>query len=102
MKRFTLALACTFALMLAPSIRPSAAGASGAAPEPAGGEVVAGDDSATGTDPAADSWRGAAAAVLCGLFVRATVASGGTSVGAIAGAVAACTYMVFDALTDRT
>lgn len=46
----------------------------------------------------ADSWRGAAAAVLCGFYIKVSIGTGG-SIGAVVAAVAACTYMVFDALT---
>ena len=41
---------------------------------------------------------GALAAIGCGLMVRATIATAGTQVGTIAGAVACCGYMLFDAL----
>lgn len=55
----------------------------------AGGSYVA---------PPADSPAGAAAAVACGLFVRVSASPGGPFTGAIAGAVAACAFMVLDAL----
>jgi hypothetical protein len=44
-----------------------------------------------------DTALGALAAVGCGLFVRVTIATAGTQVGTIAGAVACCGYMLFDA-----
>ena len=58
-------------------------------------------DGPAGGDTAPDSWLGAAAAIGCGFFVRATIATGGAVVGTIAGAVACCAFMMFDALTDR-
>ena len=48
------------------------------------------------TDP--NSVVGALAAAGCGFFVRATLVTGGTQVGTIAGAVACCLYMAFDAM----
>ena len=44
-----------------------------------------------------DSMLGAFAAIGCGFFVRASIATGGTQVGTIVGAVACCGYMLFDA-----
>jgi hypothetical protein len=52
-------------------------------------------------DTAPDSWLGAAAAVGCGFFVRATIATGGAAVGTIAGAVACCAFMMLDALAEK-
>jgi hypothetical protein len=46
----------------------------------------------------ADTTLGAWAAIGCGIMVRATLVTGGTQVGTIAGAVACCGYMLFDAL----
>ena len=46
-----------------------------------------------------NSVLGALAAAGCGFFVRATLATGGTQAGTIAGAVACCLYMAFDAMT---
>jgi hypothetical protein len=50
-------------------------------------------DDAVSTDSMGGGW----AATGCGIFVRATFATGGTQVGIIAGAVACCGYMLFDA-----
>jgi hypothetical protein len=47
-----------------------------------------------------DSWLGGLAAVGCGVMVRATIVTGGTQVGTIAGAVACCGYMLLDLLID--
>ena len=46
----------------------------------------------------AETALGAWAAIGCGIMVRATLVTGGTQVGTIAGAVACCGYMLFDAL----
>lgn len=52
---------------------------------------------AAGTaDP--DTWIGAAAAIGCGFFARATIATGGTVVATWAGGIASCGLMIFDAL----
>lgn len=40
---------------------------------------------------------GALAAAGCGLFIRVTIATGGSQVGTIAGAVACCLYAALDA-----
>ena len=41
---------------------------------------------------------GVLAAVGCGFMVRATIATGGAFAGTIAGAIATCGFMVFDAI----
>jgi hypothetical protein len=77
-------LACALAalLLLAPLAAPvRAAGV---------GEGTASGDSALG------GW----AAIGCGIMVRATIYTGGTAVGTIAGAIACCGYMIFDAFCD--
>ncbi len=45
-----------------------------------------------------DTWLGALAAIGCGIMVKATIATAGTQVGTIAGAVATCGYAFFDAV----
>ncbi len=45
-----------------------------------------------------DTWLGALAAIGCGFMVKATIATAGTQVGTIAGAVACCGYALFDAI----
>ena len=45
-----------------------------------------------------ETWMGVAAGIGCGFFVRATIVTAGTQVGTIAGAVACCAFMIFDAL----
>lgn len=74
-----------------------------AAPLAAAGDI---DASAGGAPPTAtlapeqsDSALGGLAAIGCGIFVRATIVTGGTQVGTIVGAVACCGLMLFDALT---
>ena len=47
---------------------------------------------------APDTALGALAAIGCGIMVRATLVTAGTQVGTIAGAIACCGYMLFDAL----
>jgi len=44
-----------------------------------------------------DTALGALASIGCGFFVRVTLVTGGTQVGTIVGAVACCSYMLFDA-----
>lgn len=44
-----------------------------------------------------DTAAGGFAAIGCGFFVRASIATAGTQVGTIVGAVACCGYMLFDA-----
>lgn len=48
----------------------------------------------------ADSWLGGAAAIGCGFFARATIATGGTQAGTWAGAIACCGYALIDAWID--
>jgi outer membrane lipoprotein SlyB len=45
-----------------------------------------------------ETWLGALAGAACGWMVRATIATGGSVVATIAGALATCAYMFFDAL----
>ena len=49
-------------------------------------------------DSGADTWIGAAAAIGCGFFSRATIATGGTQAGTWAGLISTCTLMFFDAM----
>jgi len=51
-----------------------------------------------GASAANETWMGALSAAACGWMVRVTIATGGTVVATIAGAVATCAYMVLDAL----
>jgi len=44
-----------------------------------------------------DTALGALASIGCGIFVRASIATAGTQVGTIVGAVACCGFMLFDA-----
>jgi hypothetical protein len=44
-----------------------------------------------------DTAMGALASIGCGFFVRASIATAGTQVGTIVGAVACCGFMLFDA-----
>ena len=89
-KRFVALYALAALLVLAAP----AATAQTAAPVPAGQApvVVARPDQALPS-----SVLGALAAVGCGVMVRATIVTGGTQVGTIAGAVACCGYMLLDA-----
>ena len=84
-------LALIAGLVLLPPARPAQAVAPGAAED---------ESSLTSQDRTAtpDTALGALAAVGCGFFVRVTIATAGTQVGTIAGAVACCGYMLFDAL----
>jgi hypothetical protein len=84
--------ALLLALALATSFTPRATLAQTAS-DPLAGAAAGLDDS---TDP--NSVVGALAAAGCGFFVRATLVTGGTQVGTIAGAVACCLYMAFDAM----
>jgi len=47
---------------------------------------------------ATDTWIGALAAVGCGFFARATIATGGTVAATWAGAISSCGLMLIDAL----
>jgi hypothetical protein len=59
---------------------------------------IAEDGPPPASDPVtSDTWLGALAAIGCGFMVRATIATAGTQVGTIAGAVACCGYALFDA-----
>ena len=79
-----------------------AAGAAFVAPPSAGAPAAAAEEDPAGASEASadEGWMGAAAAILCGVFVRATIATGGSSVGTIAASVAACTFMVLEALVS--
>ena len=66
------------------------------APAPAQDAAVAADAAAVEAVPAPDTWLGGVAAVGCGIFVRASIATAGTQVGIIAGAVACCAYAFVD------
>jgi len=55
---------------------------------------------ATTTVAAGDSWAGVVSAVVCGLFIKATVATAGTSAGVWAGTIASCAFTFFDALFE--
>ena len=83
------------ALAAALSLAPLATCAQGEVLPPKSGGAGEASSSETVTS---DSWLGALAAVGCGFMVRATIATGGTQVATIAGAVACCGYMLFDAL----
>jgi hypothetical protein len=89
MSRWKPLIACALALCCALAPVAAAAQARDAtpivAPEPA-------------VPSAADTWIGAASAVACGFFARATIATGGAIAGTWVGAVAACGMMIFDAL----
>ena len=98
MNRFKKFATLAAALMLLSASGPISALAQ---PAPTSSSSTAISDGPSGGDSAPDSWMGAAAAIGCGLFVRATIATGGALVGTIAGAVACCAFMMFDALTDR-
>jgi hypothetical protein len=83
-----------FLLILVLASLAPAALAQAEVPAPAPGAPQAG-----GVPPAADpeSALGALASIGCGFFVRASIATAGTQVGTIVGAVACCGYMLFDA-----
>ena len=83
-----------FALIAALALLPPVALAQGGAPAPAPGGQAARIDSST-VYP--DTALGALAAIGCGIFVRASIVTAGTQVGTIVGAVACCSYMLFDA-----
>ncbi len=80
MHRKSMRLTCALAALLA--IAPLST--------PARAEV---GDPPVGEDSALGGWM----AIGCGVFVRASIATGFTQVGTIAGAVACCGYMLFDA-----
>ncbi len=84
-----------FALIAALALLPPAALAQdgGTAPVP-GGQRTLIDRPTVHPDTA----LGALASIGCGIFVRASIATAGTQVATIVGAVACCGYMLFDAL----
>lgn len=83
-----------FALIAALTLLPPAALAQAGAPAPApSGQAAQIDRPTVQLDTAFGAW----AAIGCGIFVRASIATGGTQVGTIVGAVACCGYMLFDA-----
>jgi len=47
-----------------------------------------------------DSWVGVASAIGCGLFIKATIVTGGTSAGTWAGAISSCLLTFLDALFE--
>jgi hypothetical protein len=77
------------------ALSPLAANAQTDAPPPAVEESTPAAEADAGTS---DTALGALAAIGCGFMVRATIATGFTQVGTIAGAVASCGYMLIDAL----
>ena len=83
-----------FALIAALALLPPAALAQDGAPAPAPGGQETPIDRPT-VQP--DSALGALASIGCGIFVRASIITAGTQVGTIVGAVACCSYMLFDA-----
>ena len=83
-----------FALIAALTLLPPAALAQDGAPAPAPGGPAALIDRPTAQP---DTALGALASVGCGIFVRASIVTAGTQVGTIVGAVACCSYMLFDA-----
>jgi hypothetical protein len=82
-----LAVAVALAMLTAPALAQAPAPAAEPPPE-SGVESVPGSG---------DTWLGGLAAIGCGFMVRATIATAGTQVGTVAGAVACCGYMLFDA-----
>ena len=83
-----------FALIVALTLLPPAAFAQVGvlAPGPSG-QAAQIDQPTVQPDTAVGAW----AAIGCGIFVRASIATAGTQVGTIVGAVACCGYMLFDA-----
>ncbi|OGF11212.1 MAG: hypothetical protein A2W00_10175 [Candidatus Eisenbacteria bacterium RBG_16_71_46] len=87
--RLALALAAALTFVAPPV-------ASLAQPEiPARGPMIASIDK----PPAeSESALGGFAAIGCGFFIRATIATGGLAAGTWAGAIACCAYMLLDGL----
>jgi hypothetical protein len=83
-------LALIAGLAFLPPVAPARAAVPGGAPD---GSPLLGQGRTASTGTAA----GALAAIGCGFFVRVTLVTGGTQVGTIVGAVACCSYMLFDA-----
>ena len=92
MKRFLAAMMLALALIVDPGVRAFADAGSG---DPATSSM--GAQGGPG-DVGADTWIGAAAAIGCGIYVRATIVTGGMFVGTWVGAVATCGLMLFDAV----
>lgn len=82
------------ALIVALTLLPPAALAQGGAPAPSPGGPADRIDQPTAQP---DTVLGAVAAIGCGIFVRASIVTAGTQVGTIVGAVACCSFMLFDA-----
>ena len=84
-----------FALIAALTLLPPAALAQVGVPAPApSGQVAQIDRPTVQPDTALGAW----ASIGCGFFVRASIATAGTQVATIVGAVACCGYMLFDGL----
>ena len=88
-------------LFLVPSLTPVIAAADSTAGADPGAVTSAEADVSEPSDATEESWMGAIGAIVCGISVRVTMATGGTSVAAISVAVAACTFMVLDALVSH-
>jgi hypothetical protein len=58
-------------------------------------DELATSDPSGGGEYVDGSKLGTFAAIACGFMVRATIATGGAVVGAIAGAIASCGFMIF-------
>ena len=83
-----------FALIAALTLLSPAALAQVGVPAPGpGGQAAQIDQPTVQPDTVAGAW----AAIGCGFFVRASIVTAGTQVGTIVGAVACCSYMLFDA-----
>ena len=94
MKRIWFATLMALALVAAPAWNPVAS----AEPRPSGSGGIAGSASEPAPSVGAESWMGALAAVGCGVMIKATVMTGGTAVGTIAGAIACCGFVLLDTL----
>jgi hypothetical protein len=83
-----------FALLAALTLLPPAVLAQDGVPVPvSSGQAAQIDQPAVQLDTALGAW----ASIGCGVFVRASIVTAGTQVGTIVGAVACCSYMLFDA-----
>ncbi len=92
MKRFLVAIVIALAFMLAQGIDAVGNAAPGDPATSSMGSMAGPGDVGT------ETWIGAAAAIGCGIFVRATIITGGAFIGTWVGAVATCGLMVFDAV----